>query len=457
MKPLHTDIVIVGAGLTGLTMAYYLRKAGMKIIVLDKNAYVGGVIQTYSEQGFTYEAGPNTGVISSIELVQLFQDLNLQFEVPGAASKERWIWKNGKWHALPSGLVAAIKTPLFSLKDKINILGEPFRERGDDQDETVGELVRRRMGKSFLTYAVDPFISGIYAGDPEKLVTRFALPKLYTLEQKYGSFVKGALKKKNEPKSALDKMVSKEVFSVRGGLGTLIQALKNSMDEKDFILSAADIQIGYHAGKYVTKFIKDGEEQYIYTDKLITTVDGLSLPALLLFLTKEVLGEISHIRYAKVIQVVVGYNHWNGIDLKAFGGLVPSAEKKEVLGILFPSALFDNRAPQGGALLSIFMGGIKRPDMIDKSDEDILLIARKALAEMMQAVNKPDFIRIFRYDKAIPQYEHSSGLRVFSIRELERAYPGLFIAGNVRDGIGMSDRVKQSKMIVEQILSEAKG
>jgi protoporphyrinogen/coproporphyrinogen III oxidase len=456
MKPLHTDIVIVGAGLTGLTMAYYLNKEGKKILVLDKNAHVGGVIQTFSEQGFTYEAGPNTGVISSTELVQLFQDLSLPFEIPGVASKERWIWKNSKWHALPAGLLAAIRTFLFSFEDKINILGEPFRKRGEDRDETIGAVVRRRMGASFLTYAVDPFISGIYAGDPEKLVTRFALPKLYALEQKYGSFVRGALKKRKEPKSALEQQVTKEVFSVRGGLGTLIKTLKESIAERDFILSAVDIQIGFHAAKYVVKFNKEGEEQYIYADKVITTVDGLSLPWLLPFLTKEVLGKISHIRYAKVVQVVVGYNHWNGIDLKAFGGLVPSAEKKDVLGILFPSALFDNRAPKEGALLSIFMGGIKRPDIISKSDDEIILIAEKALEEMMQTGNKPDFIRVFRYEKAIPQYEHNSGLRVFSIRELERAYPGLFIAGNVRDGIGMADRVKQAKMIVQQILTDVK-
>jgi oxygen-dependent protoporphyrinogen oxidase len=457
MKTIHTDIVIVGAGLTGLTMAYYLKKSGVKIMVLDKNAQVGGVIKTFSEKGFTYEAGPNTGVISSPELVQLFQELNLQFEVPGAAAKERWIWKDGSWHALPSGLVAAIKTSLFTFKDKINILGEPFRECGDDPDETVGDLVRRRMGTSFLTYAVDPFISGIYAGDPDKLVTRFALPKLHNLEQRYGSFVRGSMKKRKEPKTALEKQVTKEVFSVRGGLSMLVTALKKVVDDEAFVLSATDIQIGYHDNKYVVRYTKEGEEQSINADKVITTVDGLSLPALLPFLAKEVISKVAHIRYAKVVQVVVGYNQWNGIELNAFGGLVPSAEKKDVLGILFPSALFENRAPEGGALLSIFMGGIKRPDIIEKSDEEIIQIATNAIKEMMHAGNKPDLIKIFRYEKAIPQYEHSSGLRLFSIMELEKAHPGLILAGNVRDGIGMSDRVKQAKMIVEQVLTEIKG
>ena len=127
-----------------------------------------------------------------------------------------------------------------------------------------------------------------------------------------------------------------------------------------------------------------------------------------------------------------------------------------MLGILFPSALFENRAPEGGALLSVFMGGMKRPDIIEKSENEIISMAEKALSEMMQATSKPDLIKVFRYDKAIPQYEKSSGLRFSAIREVEGNYPGLVLAGNVRDGIGMSDRVKQAKTVAEQILAEIK-
>lgn len=456
MKTLQADIVIIGAGLTGLTMAYYLKKAGMNVIVLDKKNKVGGVIQTCCEDGFTYEAGPNTGVISSPELVQLFRDLNLQFEVPGAASKQRWIWKKGQWHALPSGLMSAITTPLFTLKDKINILGEPFRKRGNIPEETVAALVRRRMGRSFLTYAVDPFISGIYAGDPSTLVTRYALPKLYALEQQYGSFVKGAVKKSKLPKSEHEKQVTKEVFSVRGGLSKLIEALIDNMEEQDFILPVTDVRINSEVAKYLTSFKKGGEDQCISSRRVITTVEGMALPSLLPFLSTDVLRQLSDIRYAKVVQVVAGYKHWQGIEIKAFGGLVPSVEKKDVLGILFPSALFENRAPEGGALLSVFMGGMKRPDIIEKSENEIISMAEKALSEMMQATSKPDLIKVFRYDKAIPQYEKNSGLRFSAIREVEKNYPGLVLAGNVRDGIGMSDRVKQAKTVAEQILAEIK-
>ena len=138
---------------------------------------------------------------------------------------KRYILKNGQWTPLPSGLISAINTPLFTLKDKFRILGEPFRKPGSDPDESVAQLVRRRLGESFLDYAVNPFISGVYAGDPEKLITRYALPKLYALEQNYGSFIKGSIAKARQKKTELEKKATREVFSAKGGLGNLIKAL----------------------------------------------------------------------------------------------------------------------------------------------------------------------------------------------------------------------------------------
>jgi oxygen-dependent protoporphyrinogen oxidase len=195
--PEKTEVVIVGAGLTGLTLAFYLKKAGIKFKIAEKLPRTGGVIQTINENGFVYETGPNTGVVSHPELAELFEDLadKCTLEIADPNAKRRLIWKNRMWHAIPSGLLSAINTPLFTWYDKFRILGEPFREKGTNPNETLAELVRRRLGQSFLDYAVDPFISGVYAGDPNKLITRYALPKLWKLEQDYGSFIGGSIKK----------------------------------------------------------------------------------------------------------------------------------------------------------------------------------------------------------------------------------------------------------------------
>lgn len=453
---LKTDVFIAGAGLTGLTLAYYLKKAGLGVILADKAERPGGVIGTVSEDGFVYETGPNTGILSTPEIVELFGDLAplTSPELPAPASKSRWIWKNGKWHALPSGLGTAITTPLFSLYDKFRILGEPFRKAGNNPDESVADLVRRRMGKSFLTFAVDPFISGIYAGDPERLITRYALPKLYNLEQEYGSFIRGAIKKKSLPKSEQEKKVTREVFSVKGGLENLIKALVQETGPENILLNAVATEIHLSGNLYRTSITdNNGRETIVESAWAVAATGSRALPRLLPFLAENMLYPLNDLAYARVVQVAVGYKQWKGIPLNAFGGLVPSAGNRQVLGILFPSSLFSRRAPEGGALLSVFLGGMKRPDIIDMSDGQIRDIVLEEIREMLQTpVEKPDLLRIFRYRDAIPQYEITTGRRLEAIEAIEKQNPGLVLAGNIRDGIGMADRVKQGRQIADMII-----
>ena len=201
MKQQH-EIVVIGAGLTGLSTAFHLHRQGRDVVILEKADRVGGQIHTYHENGFTFESGPNTGVVSFPEVAELFQMLegSCQLEIARESSKRRLIWKGDRFHELPCSPVSAITTPLFRLSDKFRILGEPWRKKGTDPDEPVGALAARRLGKSFYEYAVDPFVSGVYAGDPMKLTTRYALPKLYNLEANYGSFIRGAIAKAKDPR-----------------------------------------------------------------------------------------------------------------------------------------------------------------------------------------------------------------------------------------------------------------
>ncbi len=454
------DVIIIGAGLTGLTMAYYLKKSGRNVLVIEKDSRAGGVINTISADGFIYETGPNTGVLSTPEIARLFIDLNgnCDLDTANPKSKKRYILKNGKWQPLPSGLFSAVTTPLFTLKDKFRILAEPFRRRGNDPDETLAQLVRRRMGESYLDYAVDPFISGIYAGDPATLVTRYALPKLYALEQKYGSFIGGAIKKAKEPKSEDQKRATGEVFSVKGGLEKLISSLVHELKEENLILNANDITIApLEHGYNVTFRNADGKDEELQAPKVVTTFGGLSLKSMLPFIQEKELSPVLNTKYAAVVQVAAGYTSWKGMPLDAFGGLIPTRENRGVLGILFPSAIFKGRAPENGALISVFLGGIKKPDIISKSDQEIKEIVMKEIRETLFENGDPDLFKIFRYTHAIPQYEKSSGERLECINKIQDQYPGLILAGNIRDGIGMADRVKQAKTISEILIQQVNG
>ncbi|MGE5447435.1 MAG: protoporphyrinogen oxidase [Bacteroidales bacterium] len=454
-ESVKTEVIIVGAGLTGLTLAFYLKKAGIKFKIVEKLPRTGGVIQTISEKGFVYETGPNTGVISHPEMAELFEDLSdkCTLEIADPNAKRRLIWKNRMWHAIPSGLLSAINTPLFTWHDKFKILGEPFREKGTNPDETLAELVKRRLGQSFLDYAVDPFISGVYAGDPNTLIPRYALPKLWKLEQEYGSFIGGTIKKAKLPKTDRDKKATREVFSAKGGLSRLIDALTESIGQENIILNIQDIIVKAQEGGFLLQVTTQEQIATFETRHLITTCGGYALPGLLPFLTAEEAAPFTDLEYAAVTQVLLGFTKWNGMSLKAFGGLVPSREKRNILGVLFTSSFFENRAPKEGAVLSVFMGGIKRPDIIKMNDQEIKSLLDKELPRMLGSREiSPDFIRICRYPKAIPQYGVNTGVRYEMIEKLQQKYPGLILAGNIRDGIGMADRVKQGRTIAEQLI-----
>ena len=455
MKQSHTDIAIIGAGLTGLTTGFWLTRAGKQIQIIEKQDRAGGQIRTFQANGFIYESGPNTGVVSYPEVAELFAALSpdCTLETAREESKKRWIWKGNKFHALPSGLVSAVTTPLFTLYDKFRILGEPFRAKGTNPDESVAELAARRLGKSFVDYAVDPFLSGVYAGNPNTLITRHALPKLYNLEQDYGSFIKGSIAKAKLPKTDRDKLATKKVFSATGGLEKLSQALVKSIGQERITLSANDVKIEPQGNQWLITYCTPEGEHSLIANKVVTTCGAYALPDLLPFIPKEDIGQISNLHYAPIIQASVGFHNTHGLQFGAFGGLVPSKEKRDVLGILFPSACFVGRSPEEGALFSFFIGGVRHADMLDWSDEQLKDMILKNIHSMLKfpADAQPDLIHIFRHQKAIPQYEKSSEARFKMIEELQNRYPGLILAGNIKGGIGMADRIRQATGIANEL------
>ena len=441
------NVVVIGAGITGLTCAFQLKRRGANVTVLECQDRIGGQINSQHIGDFIFESGPNTGVVKHPEVAELFEQLNGACELETAleSSKRRLIWKGDKFHALPSSLASALKTPLFKWYDKIRILGEPWRKKGNDPYESIGSLAERRLGKSYVEYAVDPFLSGVYAGDPYKLPARLALPKLYNLEQDYGSFIRGAIAKAKLPKTERDRKATKKVFSARGGFSNLVNALVDAIGQEHFITSALDIKIMPEGDGWQITFNKDGEQRQINASKVVTTCGAYSLPNLLPFIEKETMDDLSNLYYAPVVQVGVGIKDCGDNQWLAFGGLVPSKEKKQVLGILFPSACFEGRCPKPGATMAYFIGGRRHPEMLNKTDEEFANLVNETLNDMLKydKNKKADEIRVFRHEHAIPQYEASSDARLAAVEKVQAQYPTLRIAGNLRDGIGIGDRIKQ--------------
>lgn len=450
---MNKDIIVIGAGLTGLTTAFHAKRQGKDVLVIERDDVPGGQMRSHREGEYIFESGPSTGVVSNAEVAELFEALHgdVEMDVARPSSKCRLIWKGNKFHPLPSGLKSAVTTPLFTLKDKFRILGEPWRKRGTDPNEKVGEMTRRRLGKSFLDYAVDPFLSGVYAGDPMMLPTRVALPKLYNLEQNYGSFIRGSIAKAKMPKTERDRKATKQIFSAKGGFGSLIAALVKHVGNENIALSASNTTVTPTAdGLFEVKYTDaSGNAVSLTAKKVVTTCGAYALPDILPFIPADEMRKISSLVYAPVIQIGVGIKDVERHHYKAFGALIPSKEKKDVLGILFPSACFAGRSPEAGETLAFFIGGIRHPEMLEWSDEKLTALVNDSLHSLLKypASVKAEHIRIYRHKHAIPQYQETSDERYATIDNIQRRYPGLIIAGNLRGGIGMADRIRQGTEI----------
>lgn len=460
-KIIQKDIVVIGAGLTGLSLSFYLNKYGKDFLTIEKLDRPGGYINTQKKGGFVYESGPNTGVLSNPETIELFNEVSdiAHLEVASDEVKKRYILKSGKWQALPMGIKSAITTPLFTFKDKLRILGEPFRPKGKNEHETLSNMVKRRLGISILEYAVDPFILGIYAGDPDYLVPKYALPKLYHLESNYGSFIKGSLKiakvRKKDPRW---NNVTRQIFSFENGLSSLTDALFDKSGRDHFVFDSKDVRIIFEDKKFKIIFEKEGDIVIVKCNQVVTTCGAHDLNKLLTFLPEHDLKVLTNLKYARVIEVSLGFNKWNGIKLDGFGGLIPHKEQRNLLGVLFLSAFLKNRAPQKGALLTVFMGGTRNDKLIDLTNNKIKKIIENEIKDLMKLPDfKPDLFEYKHYNHAIPQYGIETGERLNKIQQVQNKYPGLILAGNICDGIGMADRIKQAKTVSDIILKNSRN
>jgi oxygen-dependent protoporphyrinogen oxidase len=281
------------------------------------------------------------------------------------------------------------------------------------------------MGNSFLDYAIDPFILGIYAGDPSQLVTRYAMPKLYNLEQKYGSFIGGARKKAKEPKTELEKRTDRAVFSIEGGLSGLADALLKSAGEEHFSFDADGVTVSPQDKDYQLTYKEGEKEQVITADKVISTIGSVGLQQLLPFVDEAQMQQLTNLKYARVVEVSLGFEKWEGWPLNGFGGLIPHKENRDLLGVLFMSSLFKGRAPEGGALLTIFMGGIRNEALCDLSDEEVLKVLEKEFTDLMQVPEfNPSLIKL----SDTPMRFHNMAFHRVSVLR-----PSIWFRKNTRD------------------------
>ncbi len=454
MKP----VAIIGAGITGLTAAFYLRRQNTPVTVYEAADRVGGAIRTVYHDGYLADFGPTTILETTRKIAGLFTDLGLDkrklYSIP--AAKNRYIVRAGKPIPVPDSPVKFFISPLFSVKTKLQLLLEPFKPpRRDGHEESVAEFVLRRLGREFLERAIDPLVSGIYAGNPYKLSVPQAFPRLHALEQRYGSLIKGQIlgAKERKQRDEIPKMLAPKV-SFDFGLSVLTETLAAALGDA-VRLNCAATALLKQGNVWVVRFVRNGVPGQAEHTAVVFAGTAYNLAELELDIGQRIdLRLFANIYYPPVASVVLGFKREDvAHPLDGYGVLVPRVEGLKILGTLFSSSLYPNRAPAGHVTLTTYLGGAREPELALKPEHELVDITRRDLAVVLGTKGKPTFERCMLYQKAIPQYELGYGLFRAKLDEIETAAPGLFFAGHYRDGISVGDSIMSGCAIVGRVQS----
>ena len=449
-------IVIIGAGISGLTTAYLLNNEGYDVVVLEQKDGVGGSIETISENGFLFDRGPNSGLETTPLIQQLVKELNLedQFVYANREGNKRYILKNGQLHALPMSPPLFFKTKLFSGKAKLRLLAEPFVGRSKDgYYQSIAEFVTRRLGKEFLDYAINPFVAGVYAGRPEELSVKSAFPKLYALEEEYGGLIIGTIRSIRKRKNS--KEVSKQsakMFSFRDGMKVLPEAIVDKLGNR--ISTGAEVTSvrSTAEGNYGVTF-RDGKQNLtLLADVVLSTVPAYRASELFGHFDEALAKHLNEIYYPPVLVLYLVYERSAvGQSLDGFGFLIPEKEEKSFLGAIWSSVIFPNRSDRTRAAFTLFIGGSRDAGFVDDVEQMVIDRARREFELIMKISAEPVLISKRLWPKAIPQYnlgyvEHENFFDHF-----EKANKGIILSGNYRGGISVGDCIKNAELIANKI------
>jgi protoporphyrinogen/coproporphyrinogen III oxidase len=451
-----SSVAIIGAGITGLTAAFYLKRQGIPVTVYESSGRVGGVIQSLKRDGYLAEFGPNTILETSPRIGQLVRDAGLSSRRmdPDPKAEARYVVRYKRPIEMPGSPLGFFTTKLFSARAKLAVLREPFvPARRDGKEESIAEFVQRRLGQEFLDHAIDALVAGVYAGDPYKLSVPQAFPKLKQLEDRYGSLIKGQIlggrERKKRGEVAKDRAPK---FSFDDGLQVLPEVLAEQLADS-LRLNSKVLCVRKTAAAWAVRAIEGGVETNSEHTAVIYCGTAHKLAELTVEAAQSVdLRVFSEIRYPPVASVVLGFRREDvAHSCAGFGMLIPRVEGFKILGTIFSSSLFPNRAPAGHLTLTSYIGGERFPHLASLPPDELFAITCEDLRVLLGVRGKPTFQHSVFYPKAIPQYVVGYGRYRSLMNQIEENAPGLFLAGHYRDGISLSDSIVSGCNVAERV------
>jgi protoporphyrinogen/coproporphyrinogen III oxidase len=439
-------IAIIGAGISGLTTAYFLQKASVPYVLLEKSDRAGGYIQTQKQGNYRLELGPNS-LLADAELMDFLAELDLENEIlpANAVSKNRYIFKNGRYQTLPTHPLQLLFGNFFSWKTKKAILRERNNASQSTDNETLGNFFERRFSKEIVDYALDPFISGIYAGNAYELLVSRTFPQLLQMEKEYGSVLRGFMKQSTTAR--------RKSLSFRGGMQSFPQAIADKLSHLQLginILSLEKTADGFHIHT---------PSQTFNCQAVVLATDTLATAEILKKSYQSLAEKIRKVAYAPmaVVHTAVSRGQVNH-SLNGFGGLNPAIEGQFSLGSIWSSSVFAERCPADEVLFTSFVGGMRSPDKVQLPEREIM---QKIWEELKRnygiSTPEPVFQQVYKWERALPQYTLETAQTQDEAAEME--WENLFVCSNWKGGVSLSDCVKKGRNLalnLQNLIAEVK-
>jgi len=449
------EIVIIGAGISGLTLLHSLKQkfkdeTQVTINLYEKNDHPGGTIQSVQNNQCIFETGPNGFLDSKSETLQLVEELELAERLIDSSEESaiRYIYRKGKIKRLPTNPKSLLFSPLLTPLDKFRALKEKQIPKGTDPDETVYDFAKRRFGEKVAQVFFDPLVSGIYAGDAQKVNLKAAFPQIYQLEQEYGSLIEAGMVKKRERKNDNSKPTfGGKLKSFQEGMYQIVHTFYTK--HQDSIHLNTEIKsITMTYGQYVLHT----KDSHFTANELFLSTPAYSASTLLENIDKEIVTTLDRINYAPVAVVGLVYpkNIFKNIPV-GFGYLVPSTEFTEILGVLFESQIFTNRCPSDQIMFRLMIGGMKNQGIINKSEAELVEIAINEINKVFNTEERLKNIFVKSWAKAIPQYDQDYVEVQKSLSLQLKNHPGLHLVANYRNGVSFNDCVKNARQEVQDL------
>ena len=454
---MDASVAIVGGGISGLSTAYYLAKAGIPSTLIEARPRLGGVIQTAQAGGCVIEGGPDSFISIKPAAMELIRELGMAGEVIGSNDHLRvtYVWRRGRLVPLPDGLQLMVPTKLMPLlttrllgwPTKVRMGMELFHPPGRrPEDQSVADFVTAHYGAEAVDYLAEPLLSGIYGGSPSALSITSVLPRFVELEAKYGSLTKGVLAELRANKSEARKL---PLFrTLKNGLADLVTALSARIESHTHVLRQRALAVERTGGGFRIRL----ENGSLETTQLVLACEAHNAALLLRGLDARLADLLAAVPYSSSMTVALGFpDSAFPQPLQGFGFLVPKCERRRLVACTWVGTKFSHRVPPGTTLLRCFLGGMDDGGVLSETDDAITAAVVAELHDIVGFHAPPSFCRIFRWPRSMAQYTVGHPQRWAEIESRAAAIPGLQLAGNAYTGIGIPDCIRMGKSAAASI------